>query len=708
MLLLTLSAASLHIAEPVLAGGGPENTVLVVNQRSWASQTIANYYRALRRIPDSHLIYLDWSRSVNVTDVNTFRRDILGKILDEIKAKGLSQQIDYVVYSADFPYSVNFRKDLLQDERWTTASINGLTYFAPLVMRKEHLYRDLDANWYMRPWQMRPGLAPSSVPESRGFRTATSWRKDGTAGQSGGQHYLLSTMLGYTSGRGNSVSEVIEYLHRSSAADGTFPAGSIYFPQTEDIRSRVRHFAFPLVVEELRQSGVRAEIIDGALPQGRQDVAGLAMGVRQFSWDGARNQILPGAICDNFTSFGGVLRESSTQTPLTVFLRHGAAAASGTVIEPMSIIKKFPHPMLHVHYARGCSLAEAFYQSVRGPYQLLIVGDPLCQPWARVPEVHIEGLAADATIKGAIKLSPTVTGPWRDQIHHYEYFLDGKRIAVMHPGDTWTFDSRRFADGYHELSVVAVNTTAIQTQGRTILPLSIANTESQINASIRPSASIRWNEPFVVTAEAAGASEIIVYHNRRVLGRISGGKGELELMANQLGLGRVRLQLAGVLSGDRTQEIVLSKPIDMYIKPPPARSSLAQAPIGLVPGVALERDDAAGRLSVRKTQLPRWTTELGLHPGESFTLSGYTKVPLGNVYQFQLSITGDAQLYVNGDLIHSKTGAAEPVEYVPLALKPGWHEVLLRGKFAGKVHLHLAFGGPGTYAVGERQFWHVP
>ena len=41
--------------------------------------------------------------------------------------------------------------------------------------------------------------------------------------------------------------------------------------------------------------------------------------------------------------------------------------------------------MIQVHYARGCSLAEAFYQSVYAPYQLMIVGDPLCRPWANIP-----------------------------------------------------------------------------------------------------------------------------------------------------------------------------------------------------------------------------------------------------------------------------------------------------------------------------------
>ena len=57
------------------------------------------------------------------------------------------------------------------------------------------------------------------------------------------------------------------------------------------------------------------------------------------------------------------------------------------MIEPYSIQAKFPHPGIHVHYCRGASLAEAFYQSVNAPYQLLVVGDPLCQPWATIPQV---------------------------------------------------------------------------------------------------------------------------------------------------------------------------------------------------------------------------------------------------------------------------------------------------------------------------------
>ena len=128
----------------------------------------------------------------------------------------------------------------------------------------------------------------------------------------------------------------------------------------------------------------------------------------------------------------------------------------------------------------------------------------------------------------------------------------------------------------------------------------------------------------------------------------------------------------------------------------------------MVPGMALERQNVAGRLSIQKTMPPHWPVEFGLQTHESYVLSGYMQVTKENVYQFQLSVSGDAQLFVNGELIHAKTDDSQPLDYVPVTLKPGWHEVTLRGTLGSKVHLHLAFGGPGAYSVGQRQFHHVP
>ncbi len=170
-------------------------------------------------------------------------------------------------------------------------------------------------------------------------------------------------------------------------ADGTHPKETIYLVRNDDIRSKVRHDLFPDVVRELAKLGVAAEILEGTVPLNKDDVQGLVMGTADFDWKASGSTILPGAICEHFTSFGGVMTAGADQTPLSEFLRYGAAGASGTVTEPYAIPHKFPSPMIQVHYARGCTLAEAFYQSVHGPYQLLIVGDPLCRPWADIPQV---------------------------------------------------------------------------------------------------------------------------------------------------------------------------------------------------------------------------------------------------------------------------------------------------------------------------------
>ena len=70
--------------------------------------------------------------------------------------------------------------------------------------------------------------------------------------------------------------------------------------------------------------------------------------------------------------------------------------------------------MIHVHYARGCSLAEAFYQSVCGPYQLLIVGDPLCRPWANIPQVSVAAVAPGAILHGIATWKPTALFRWSE------------------------------------------------------------------------------------------------------------------------------------------------------------------------------------------------------------------------------------------------------------------------------------------------------
>ena len=75
--------------------------------------------------------------------------------------------------------------------------------------------------------------------------------------------------------------------------------------------------------------------------RGQKDVAGLLTGTRNFDWKGSQSAILPGAICENLTSFGGKFDFNDGQQRLNDFLA-GAAGASGAVVEPFAIARNSP------------------------------------------------------------------------------------------------------------------------------------------------------------------------------------------------------------------------------------------------------------------------------------------------------------------------------------------------------------------------------
>lgn len=306
---------------------------------------------------------------------------------------------------------------------------------------------------------------------SRGFRKQHQWGANGTHVQNGGLQYLLSTVLAVTRGRGTSVDEAINNLRFSAAADRTYPEGTVYYLRNKNIRSTSRDGLFPSAVSMLNSGGVRARIIDGVLPRNVKDVQGVMVGTAKFDWKSSGSTIQPGAICEHFTSYGGVMRAKASQTPLTEFLRFGAAGSSGTVTEPYAIAAKFPDAFIHVHYAAGCCLAESFYQSVTGPYQLLIVGDPLCQPWATPSQITVNCLSSDQEVTGVVTVTPTST----DTVSRFEFYVDGQIRDTCSPGESRHFDSTSLTDGPHEIRIVAVSSDPAETRSRVIIPVQVAN-----------------------------------------------------------------------------------------------------------------------------------------------------------------------------------------------------------------------------------------
>jgi len=288
---------------------------------------------------------------------------------------------------------------------------------------------------------------------------------------------------------------------------------------------------------------VKGVVEQGTAPLAKPDIAGLTTGTPHLVLRDSGSTVLPGALIDNLTSAGGqmMLREEvNPQTRISEFIRLGAAGASGTVVEPFALAAKFPSPALHVHYARGCSLAESYYQSVAAPCHLLIIGDPLCHPWAKTPKVSVPGFDVTTPLKGSITLTPSAAYPDSRQAGRFEAIVDGVRTATANPGLPLTIDTTKLADGWHDLWVVAVDNTPIAVQGGWIGVVEVRNGQGSVLLSVvTPSVTI--DDTVILKVAATESGDVEVFQNSKSLGTVSESQGELSVSAKTLGRGKVKL-----------------------------------------------------------------------------------------------------------------------------------------------------------------------
>lgn len=823
-----MRAALVFIAGTAMAASSPENVVVLVNGDSWSSTTVANAYRVARDIPSRNFIVLRDIPSFEQVSVADFREKILVPAILEAERRGLGSQLDYLLYSTDFPTAIDVGLDMegktFPKQITQPASINGLSYFYKLTATKNTVYLGMNANFYFRQiarsapneplpdaaqaryaaalkrfqeiskemereleagnaklgahdavlgeirkeleainkeapgrsellynlacvagrqndvsgamaalrdafahgwWDIRqvqfdtdlrlihdrPDFkelidqakkAKFELWPTSGFRGNVGWLPTGQpVGPNQGARYLLSTTLGHTSGRGMSVPQVVANLTQSAKADGTRPRGTVYFLENDDVRSKTREWAFVRATEKLKDVGVSASVERGILPLKKPDVIGLTAGAEQFSWSESGSTILPGAICEHLTSFGGMLREGDSQTPLVEFLRHGAAGASGTVAEPYAIQVKFPTPFIHYHYAQGCTLAEAFYQSIAGPYQLLIVGDALCAPWKKRIAVSAPDLKPGSTIRGKVQFQPAADSPDNLTISHFELHVDGRRIAIAKAGTPLVFDSTALADGAHELQLVATATDALATTGRMVIPCLIQNSTDQVSVGRLPARKISWSEPLKLKARAVGAKRIVFRQMGREVAGVDGEEGILSVDLRGLGQGTVQLDPVGIWADGRE---VFGEPIRFNVMSPsplPAQ----ETPSGKVLAKGFAVMPAGGAPVIVQKAEGNWLTQAGVKDGMKFVVEGWFSVDAVDVYQFQLR--GPADLKITVDGVAQDWPCGKEWWFVPVALSKGLHVVRIEGKADGAASLDARFGGPGSYRLNGERFQHV-
>lgn len=737
------------LAPTAEAGGSGETTLLVVNEDSPLSVEVGRRYAALRGIPTSHICPLKDIPSLRTISMAQFRARILLPILAFIETQGLGEEIDLIAYSVDFPFAVSFQqetkgKSFLQVfDKPRVASLTGLTCLFESVVNKDEGYLTVEANKYLRTSDPRDVGAPHGFRHRYLFDHGKEPEKNPDPkefeeGEAAGR-YFLSMALGHTAFQGNTHLEVLQYLRRGAASDGTSPDGTVYLMENKNVRATTRMPFFEATTRALAALGRSAVTLaagkdgqDGITPKGKTDVLGVVAGFAQFDWPKSGSRFVDGAIAEHLTSFGGRL-DGSGQTKITEYLRHGACGSAGTVAEPYALWFKFPLPYIHVYYAAGCSMAESFYSSVASPYQLLMLGDPLARPFARFATVTLAN-STDAPWSGTVELKARVT-PAKDRegedlpIRHVELWLDGQYIAEAAPDAPLSLDTTRLANGPHALRLVAVEDTPIETRSVHRTTIQVANGEAEV--TIRkprkePESGAEWD----VLGKHSGAERVELFAGHRSLGeaQVRRTTWKIEIDPSRVGSGPVEVFARATFKDGAT---AISAPLTLDLAPgmtPPTKKKRsrrrrkdkgAKAAAGK-PGLASvielkageEREYVLPGLGAFRKQKPIGNLIAQQAKAEvvSVEASGEflapkprlaTETPAGpQHYRLAIRARGALKLTVGGRVVFDAEGLEpDAMRFVSLELESGWHPIQVQYAPGGHPELDIAIGGACTHRV---------
>lgn len=540
---LVLAAVFLSAGAPsVRAGGGPQNVVLIVDPRSATAMYVANYYQAARGIPDTNMLYMPPMAG----DYAAFLEFQVDALHGTLANRGIAEHVDYVVVPAGTEYYVD-AVNLVFDpcspmRRFSASSIYTLAF--DTVQPGEQVTR---RNEYY-----------SASGYAMAFRSATGWFLGSPSSSPSARRYFIGAMLGYDGNRGNSVDEIVAMIDRAVSADGSRPAGTFYYMRTNDeFRSGPRHMLFPPAIAALTAMGQSAVEQNSILPAGADDCLGIMTGAATPDIAGSNLSIQPGAFCDHLTSYAADFDRAS-QTKVSAWIAGGAGGSWGAVEEPCNYAQKFPRPMMHVCYARGMSLGESVFRSIEyAPFQMLLYGDPLTQPFAFLPAVDVVD-APTEPVNGAVRITPTATTAKPGAtIGPFDLYVDGRWHSAAWPGQSFLIDTRAFADGPHEALVVAYEDSPIATQGRWRGTLDVDNHGRWSSVMVEP-ATGDLNTVYDVSVSAGGGpvAEIRLLHNGRVIAATGFDADTFAVPASIIGAGNTRLMVeAEFTNGTRARSV---------------------------------------------------------------------------------------------------------------------------------------------------------
>lgn len=430
----------------------PHEVLLLVNKNSQPSLKVANTFAAVRQIPKRNIVMLDipesaYGGTATITP-EQFKALIWTPANAQAQERGIDEQILAWVYSVDFP--IRIETDPYDRKQM---SVGGLTFLRgrmpglDLVEKGKYLSK-LFAGPNDRLPITLPALSFSLQKNGLGMTAKVPPEAAYLQGGLGRRMPLPNMMLGYTGEKGTDVDTVIQTILRGLQSDFRGQTKGIYFVESEDVRSTCRDWQYPAAVHELKQRQITATMTTN-FPAEAENVMGLLMGAEKVDPSSIKS-FAPGAMAEHLTSWSAEFQKG--QSKATEWLKAGATATAGAVVEPYSNPNKFPSARFFVHYTSGCTMLESFYQSIACPLQSLLLGDPMARPYA--PPVGVRVLGADS-IDQEFTYAASAQSALKDALYNYVFLLDGKIVGKPSEDSSCFIDARKLADGYHELRVAA-------------------------------------------------------------------------------------------------------------------------------------------------------------------------------------------------------------------------------------------------------------
>lgn len=317
------------IAMPLKAEINNQNLAVLVNVNDPESVEIAEYYKKVRLIPDSNLIYLKFKAGVDKLTATEFRKieiQLNESVAENIQAYVLAWRRPWRVdcMSVTSAFSLGFNEEYCAKDCKYTKPVN---------------YFNSQSRLPHTDFKIRPSM-------------------------------MLSA---------GSVGNVKKLIDRGVSADFTRPIGSAYLLRTSDKQRNVREVFYQSVQKGFNKTLIVEDIKADAIKH-KMDVMFYFTGLSKVKWVN-KNTYLPGAVADHLTSTGGQLFNGYQMSVLD-WVDAGVTGTYGTVVEPCNFVKKFPNPyILILKYLSGETLLESYWKSVQMPGQGVYVGDPLAAPY---------------------------------------------------------------------------------------------------------------------------------------------------------------------------------------------------------------------------------------------------------------------------------------------------------------------------------------